>query len=406
MALDPQHRPRLRPVEPFNLDGEDGLIALRDPSGISPVVLSISPAALQILACMDGEHTCEEISAAFHRALGQSLNQETLARMIQNLDEALLLESPRFDEHYDAALEAYRSRGTREMPHASQLGINDASGALFRDVLSTAPAADVAGTIQGIVAPHLDYPRGAPCYAAAYGALRDRNAPDRVVILGTNHFGRSTSVVATASAFSTPLGTTRVDGDFLNRLEARCGDLRRFELDHVREHSIELQVPWLQYLFGAENFTIVPLLCSDPCGPTGTAPRDGDGVDLAEFACALESLMAEDDRDTLVVAGADLSHIGESFGDQRRLGSAWLNEVRKTDEGTLTALQTGGPKAMVEALKLNDNATRVCSAGCIYALAAALPLAQCTVLGYHQAVDEATQTCVTCSAMVFTGERA
>lgn len=407
MAICPDEKPRLRPVEPVRLEGEEGLIALRDPSGLSPVVLSISPAALQILACLDGEHTLDDIRATFHRITQQPLSEDTLARVVENLRDAHLLEGPAFEEHYASLLKVYRDHGVREMPHADQLGLADGSGNVFRDMLKgTAPPDTTSERIRGVVAPHLDYPRGKPCYALAYGALRERPPPKRVIVLGTNHFGRSTSPVATGSAFATPLGTTNVDLDFLERLEARCGELRRFELDHAREHSVELQVAWLQYLYGARSFAIVPILCNDPCGPTGTEPRDGAGVDLAVFASALRDLLAEDPLDTLLVAGADLSHVGPTFGDARPLAQEQLQGVRRADEALLTELQGGGPEALVRLLRRTDNATRVCSAGCLYVLSAALPSARSTILGYHQAVDEAAQTCVTCAAMIYTGDRA
>src|SRR4029079_11601775 len=116
--------------------------------------------------------------------------------------------------------------------------------------------------LAGLIAPHLDYPRGTPCYADAYGVLATMPPPKRVVILGTNHFGRASSSVATRKDFQTPLGTTRTDREFIAALEQSCGsDLCEHEFDHLREHSVELQVLVLQHLFGANSFTIVPVLC-------------------------------------------------------------------------------------------------------------------------------------------------
>jgi AmmeMemoRadiSam system protein B len=198
------------------------------------------------------------------------------------------------------------------------------------------------------------------------------------------------------------MGTVRTAVSFLERLEDRCGNLRTYELDHAREHSIELQVAWLQHLFGSDTFEMVPVLCPDPCGPTGTLPVDGQGVDLREFASILGELLADDPQDTLVVAGADLSHVGAAFGDERRLDDAFLEEVRQRDHRALDELQINDPSAFLERVAEQDNATRICSAGCLYVLAAALPDTTGTVLRYHQAVDQASQTCVTCTAVAFT----
>jgi len=222
------------------------------------------------------------------------------------------------------------------------------------------------------------------------------------VILGTNHFGRSASVVTTGSDFATPLGTTHTDTDFIERLEERCGDLRAFELDHLREHSVELQLAWLQHLFGADSFELAAFLCPDPCGPTGTAPAAGNGVDLRDFAQTLGAIVAEDARDTLLVAGADMSHVGANFGDDRRLDDEYLRKVRDHDETALSLLASEGTEGWLRYLAQDGNPTHVCSVGCVFALAAALDGASATRLGYHQAVDLATQTCVTCAAVVYT----
>lgn len=399
-------KPRLRALESFPVPaepGEETTIGLRDPSGLSEAVLTLSPAALFLMALMDGTRDYAAIRAEFHATHGHDVPRDTFHNVIDQLEQAMFLEGPHFEAHFGRLQSAYRAAKVRDMPYAEALGI-DPQGRVFADMLAGDPVATVTAPAIGVIAPHLDYPRGAPCYARAYGALRNRPAPGRVVILGTNHFGRSTSVVATAQHFETPLGVTQTDVKFLNRLEARCGDLRRFEFDHRREHSIELQVGWLQYLFGAESFEMLAVLCPDPCGPTRTAPYDGEGVDLRDFAAALRDLVSEDAADTLLVAGADLSHIGANFGDERELDDDFLSEVRVRNQAALRTLEVGDPEAFLEAHAVDGNPTRVCSVGCIYVLATALHPARCTLLGYHQAVDQPTQTGVTCAAAVYSAQ--
>jgi hypothetical protein len=382
---------------------EPGLIGLRDPSGLSPAVLTVSEPAAVLLAMMDGGSSCQGIRDRFAAQFGQAVAVETMVKLIEHLEEAHFLEGGRFDQYYATLVDAYRAGDVRDMLHADEMGLAEGADALFDEMLAGAsPASPVDGPVRGLVAPHLDYPRGRPCYAAAYGAIRNREAPDRVVILGTNHFGRSTSVVATGKDFRTPLGVTRCDTAFLDAVEARCGSLREFELDHAREHSIELQVMWLQHLFGPDVFSIVPFLCPDPCGPTGTGPRDGRGAHLRDFALALGDLVADSGGDTLIIAGADLSHVGLAFGDERSLDDDSLAEVEARDRRALDALVSDGGDALVRCIADGDNPTQVCSAGCIFALATALPDAEATILVYHQAVTREIHNCVTCAAVAFT----
>lgn len=394
-------RPKLRPVEAFPLAGGEDEYVVRDASMLSGAQLSVSRGALVLMSFMDGSRTRAEILQTLHEATGQTIAADTLDQVITHLTEALLLEGEPFEAFYAELVSDYRASGVREMPTAAQLGIEDASGSIFQEILAKAQTPPIERTARGIVAPHLDYPRGAPCYADAYAALVNRPPPKRVVVLGTNHFGRSMSVVATGNDFETPLGRTTVDREFIERLERSTGPLREFEYDHLREHSVELQVAFLQHIFGADAFTLVPVLCPDPCGPTGTKPIDGRGVDLADFAVALREAIESDDADTLLVAGADLSHVGREFGDDLELDEPLLAQIETHDRTALAKLVGESPAAFVEALAACGNATRVCSAGCIYALATALGDATPTLLRYHQAVTAEAGTCVTCAAVLY-----
>ncbi len=401
MILHPDAKPKLRPLEPV-FTGEPGLIGVRDPSRLSSVMLTLTEPAFFALALLDGQHTLADVQRRFLVRYGQPLRFETLSELVTRLEESLFLDGPDFEAHYQRLLEDYRSAPARPVRHADALGLGDDPAKVFDSALAEVTP-DGGGRVRGVIAPHLDYPRGRSCYARAYACLARRDPPERVVILGTNHFGvgNLSSVVATGQDFTTPLGTTRTDRAFVERLEERCGDLRRFEYDHAGEHSIELQVCWLQHLFGAESFSIVPVLCSDPCGPTGTAPRSGLGVDLAEFARHLGDLIAEPGRSTAIVAGADLSHVGRFFGDDRGFDDGFLDEVRARDRAILTHIEGGQADAFRECVAEGQNPTRVCSAGCIFVTMTALAGARATVLDYHQAVTESVHNCVTCAAVVF-----
>jgi len=176
---------------------------------------------------------------------------------------------------------------------------------------------------RAIVAPHIDYFRGWPNYAHVYGRMRVVDRPDRVIILGTNHFGRSTGVAGCDKGFETPLGLSPLDQEFVDLLTRRLGEgdtARLFEhrYDHEREHSIEAQMPWLQHVFGDEGEGGFPkvfgALVHDPT-QTGGESYDGSGLALGPFVEALRAAVEEAPGRTLVVCSADLSHVGAQFGD-------------------------------------------------------------------------------------------
>lgn len=398
-------RPRIRPVEVHPSRRHPGAYDVHDPSGIASSVFTVSRATLAILALMNGELDRGDIQARCMVQRGRMLYTDELETLITQLDEGLFLDSPRFREHLQSLHDAYRAEAVRPLRDADSLGAPaDQLGAYLDEILESHGAASVpvpAATLVGLVAPHLDYERGAPCYAAAYAGLAERCDARRFVILGTNHFGRARCVVGTRKDFETPWGVVPHDGDLMRRLDERCGvDLCEEEYDHAAEHSIELQVVLLRHVLGERPFTIVPYLCPDPCGPTGTAPADGRGVDLAAFADALREEIAADGVATCIIASADLSHVGRYFQDDRDLDESSLAEVGRLDLEALGFVTRGEYGAFRDVVASRENETNICSVGCIYAMSRATNgRGATTLLKYHQALTRELENCVTSAAM-------
>lgn len=396
-------RPRLRPVERVHaLSGGDGTISFRDPTGLATAVLSLSAPAVYAVSLMDGTRSREEIQARYMLRTGRMLFSDELDRLIAELDEAGFLEGARADRAREARRKAYRAAPFRALRSAgSPAGDDESLGQLVDRIL--APDGTPRDPIVGVIAPHLDYPRGEPCYRSAYAGLAERTAARRFVILGTNHFGESASVVGTRKDFETPWGVVPHDAEFMRALDATLGhDLCAMETDHIREHSVELQVVLLRRALGDRPFTIVPYLCPDPCGPTGTKPRRDGGPDLRLFAEELGRMIASDPTPTCVVAGADLSHVGPYFNDDHPLDVEGLAKLRAGDLAALRLLESGDAEGFRTAVSATSNATNICSVGCLYAAAVALARrARAVRRNYHQAVTRELGNCVTCAAFDF-----
>lgn len=417
-------RPRLRPVQASFARRPEGPVAvLRDRTGLVEGAVVLPAAMLLVAECFDGRLTTAEVAAEFRRRHGVSVPEPVVVELAARLDEVGLLDGPGYRE-----LLARQDRAWAASPHRPPLTLlaGDDWPTNRRVLAATLEAAPPVGSdrfrsddgeaptgrLFGLVAPHLDYLRGAPCYGRAYRTARRRLAdlatetgPEvRFVILGTNHAGRHFDrTIACDKDFRTPLGTARTDMAFVRRLSDRLGtDLTTGAVDHGREHSIELQVRMLQHLFGA-SVRVAGVLCPDPCGPTGTRPLRGEGADLGEFADALADLVDADEAEgdgqavrTVLVASADLAHVGTEFGDPEPAGRERLTEVAGRDGELLSAIDRGDPDGMVAHLRTDDNARRVCSAGCLYVLtrAAVRAGARPRVTGYHQATDGGEGHCV------------
>lgn len=113
-----------------------------------------------------------------------------------------------------------------------------------------------------LVAPHAGYAYSGPVAAHAYKELAEDGVVDTAVILGPNHTGYGYPVsVWTGGSWETPLGEVRIDEEFAHKI---LGEV--IEADgtaHLYEHSIEVQLPWLQYLYGEVKIVPVTMLVQD-----------------------------------------------------------------------------------------------------------------------------------------------
>jgi len=103
--------------------------------------------------------------------------------------------------------------------------------------------------VVGLVCPHAGYMYSGMAAAHAFDALAADGLPDVAVILGPNHHGLGEAVaVNTEDAWATPLGTVQVDRETAKAIVDASSYAREDDLAHAREHSIEVQIPFLQYL--------------------------------------------------------------------------------------------------------------------------------------------------------------
>jgi AmmeMemoRadiSam system protein B len=247
------------------------------------------------------------------------------------------------------------------------------------------------------VAPHLDYDRGWPNYAGAYYLLRSGPAPDRVVVLGTNHFGTGDGVVVTEFGFETPMGRCPTDPAVLAGLvEELGGALTIDQLDHLAEHSITLQLPWIQYCFG--QVPIVAALIPDPLTPM--LSDDGERVDGRSFARALGQVLDRVSGRTLFVASSDLSHVGPQFGEPTPVDEQRRVDVEQHDRDLLGKFVTGDAEEFLGAVSWSKNPTRWCSVGNMHCLLQLVEPQVVELIDYRQACDPKGLAMVSSAAVV------
>jgi len=187
--------------------------------------------------------------------------------------------------------------------------------------------------IVGLISPHIDYQRGGPVYAGVWeraaGAVQ---AADLVIIFGTDHAGSPGRLTLTRQNYATPYGVLPTDTGVVDAIADAIGEEDAFdeEIHHRGEHSIELAAVWLHHMRDGRPCQVVPILCgsfqhfvqggADPAGD----PTLNAALDVLRSATA--------DRRTLVVAAADLAHVGPAFNDLSPIDHIRHAQLQVADE--------------------------------------------------------------------------
>ena len=390
----PDHlaRPHIRRFIPIGVkQGEKTAIVLQDPLRLSDRTMNISPEALGLLQRFQGEKTLDEIAGSV------GAKAEQLMPLVKALDEIGLLWGPnasRLEKELRDRIDA-----AARLPKGAAFSLGQEAEACRTQLatwLEETEDPELGSPIVGIVAPHLDYGRGWPVYAAAYRGLVGLDRPDRVVVLGTNHFGIGDGVVMTSWGFDSPLGPVATDEALQERLAARLGDRAiADQLDHIGEHSIQLHLPWIQHVFG--DVPVVGALVPDPLVPL--IEDDGKRIGTDEFLDVFaEELDAAGGR-TFFIASSDLSHVGPQFGEPRPVDADRRSQVETHDREMLKRYLDADPSEFIETVEWNRNPTRWCSVGNMAAAKRLAKPARTELIDYRQAMDDQGFALVSCAAI-------
>ena len=185
---------------------------------------------------------------------------------------------------------------------------------------------ELPGEVIAVIAPHAGHIYSGPVAGYAFAAIRGRN-PDRVAVISPMHQPYSEPLLTTAhDAYSTPLGNIPVDRDALAILDRELNQTLGFGITpvlHDREHSLEIELPFLQRAL-TSDFKLIPIMIRSQSKKTA-----------AMLGRALASLLK--DQDAILVASTDLSH----FYDQRI--------ARELDAEMLHCFESFDPDSIFEA---------------------------------------------------------
>lgn len=197
--------------------------------------------------------------------------------------------------------------------------------AILADVL--AKASPPAGAVpKAIVVPHAGYQYSAACAAWAYKTLAPgAKTVTRVILLAPSHYVGFTGAYVNDRAYKTPLGVLHLDVEAVAKLKSMDFPRSEAPAAGTREHSDEVQVPFIQTVL--PNAGLVPLVIGE------LAPGDADAI-----AVALSAIV---DEHTVIVASSDFTHYGSRFGYMPDLGGDSAAGLRKLDMGAADLVARG-----------------------------------------------------------------
>jgi AmmeMemoRadiSam system protein B len=399
--------PRLRPFLAAARDPEaPSHFYVWDQLGLSRVRPRLSPVEFQCLELLDGRHSVRDIQNQVMRQMGGVLLPlEMFVRLVQQLDEALFLEGPRFLQAVGGPVREPRCIGCYEGEPA----------ALRRQLeqLFTGPGGpglperrQPDGSLRAALVPHIDYPRGGVSYAWGYKELFERTDASLFVIIGTSHYSTHRFNL-TRKDFKTPLGITPTDQNYIDRLVKHYGDgLFDDELmAHLPEHSIELEVVFLQYLYEkVRPIRMVPLVVGPFNHDTvalGSSPALR--VDISRMVEALQRAEAETKEPICYVISGDLAHIGPKFGDPVPVAEPQLDHSRQQDQLILKQTEKADPAGFFQVIADEGDSRRICGLPPTWTVLSATRPSRGKVLHYGQYVHPRGHESVSFASVAFYG---
>jgi MEMO1 family protein len=370
---------------PSPVEDRPGLF-IRDPFRYSDAMIIVPPALVRCLEYFDGRHTDLDLRAELARITGEVDVSGLLTQVMEVLGNSGFLEDGAFAEMRAERERQFAEAPVREPAHAgaaypAELEPLRSTLARYMDGAAGAPA-----PLAGIAAPHVSPEGGWPSYRAAYGALAPEHKDRTFLILATSHYGAPEKFGLTRKAYVTPLGQTAVDLAAVDWLAAHGGPAVRMEdYCHSFEHTVELQVVFLQHLYGPD-IRIVPVLCGPFAESVYKGGRPEGDAGVRQFLDTLGELGAREGARLLWVLGIDMAHMGARYQDDFRAtaGTGRMAEVEERDRARIARVEAGDADGYWTLIQENHDDLKWCGSAPLYTFLRAMPRARGKLLRYDQ----------------------
>ncbi|MCS7146054.1 MAG: AmmeMemoRadiSam system protein B [Aigarchaeota archaeon] len=177
-----------------------------------------------------------------------------------------------------------------------------------------------------LISPHAGYMYSGPVAAHGFALASRMPVPETVVVVGPNHHGEGTEVsIYPPGSWVTPLGEVEIDAELSNRLIEESDLISMDEISHIYEHSIEVQLPFLQYIYGRVKFVPICML--------------NQSIEAAQHVGEVLAKTIDRSEKCLVVASSDFTHY-EPHDEAVRRDMPVIERILKLDvEGFYTEMR-------------------------------------------------------------------
>ena len=369
----PTH-PKLRLLEPQLVDYQgQRMIYLHDSLGIARDGALIPQPLAPLLSLCDGTRDISGLRSGLLVRTGNTLPEEVIAQIIEQLDNALLLENGAYQDAAAEVVRRYRQARHRPPSHAGPVYPGDAAGlrSAMGGYCAETPVQENShaqpDALVGMLCPHIDYARGNRTYAELWQRAKPSlDDVELVIIFGTDHSGGLGMITPTRQSYHTPYGTLPTDTDIVDGLADVLGEKRAYqeEIHHINEHSIELASVWLHHFLDGRACSVVPILCGSF---HHFVAGNGHPSEDMKLNSALDYLRyATTARNTLVIAAGDLAHLGPAFGADTPLDTIARAKLAAADSESMTDICSGDGAAFFERSRAESDSRRICGISPIY----------------------------------------
>jgi len=196
--------------------------------------------------------------------------------------------------------------------------------------------------IKGLVVPHAGYIYSGAIAANSYYYLSKNGFADTFIILGPNHTGMGSGVsIMTEGSWETPLGTAPINEALAKKLWT--GIIDKDQIAHMHEHSIEVQLPFLQFCARDKKFDFIPICM---------AMQDFETSE--EVGNILANAIKDTDENIVIIASSDFSHAGFNYASMPPSGVRVDKYAEKQDKLAIEKILEVDPKGLIDTVHKNN----------------------------------------------------